>query len=263
METIQRFFRHALLSYKALFGMMDPKTYSLFMVFNPIMQMLFFGFLVNYIYEGKDLSGYIASNALLLCVLSSVFGMMSVVMNDRGNGTLPIVIASPANKGLLFIARTMPHVINGFITSIIGLVVGMLIFDLTISLVQFALLMSIWVVSIMAACSLGLILGACSFWTPSMHLLSNILSSLLLVLSGANYSLTILPGYLQDLAHAFPLMRGVELTKQLLNEGDTSQILPLLTQELALGCLYLVIGIWLVNRAESIARKAGTLELSQ
>ena len=261
MESVQRFVRHATLSYKALHGTMDAKTYFLFMVFSPVMQMLFWGFLVRFIYAGKDLAGYIASNALLLSVFSAVFGMMTVVMSDRSSGTLPIVIASPINKTILFIARTIPHVINGFITSFIGLIIGIFVFDLSISLTQLSILMCIWAVSIFAACALGLILGSASLWTPSMHMLSNFLSSLLLLLSGASYSLSILPNYLQALAHAFPLMRGVELTKQLLNENNTSDLVTLLGQEFLLGCVYLIIGIFVVYFAERIARKTGTLEL--
>ena len=261
MESVQRFYRHASLSYKALHGTMDAKTYFLFMIFSPVMQMLFWGFLVRFIYEGKDLAGYIAANALLLSVFSAVFGMMTVVMGDRSSGTLSIVIATPINKALLFVARTIPHIVNGFITSIIGLLLGIVVFDLTITFNQFSILMCIWLVSVFAACSLGLILGSASLWTPSMHMLSNFLSSLLLLLSGASYSFSILPSYLQSLAQAFPLMRGVELTKQLLNENNTSQLFPLLSQEFLLGCLYLIIGFIVIRFAERLARKAGTLEL--
>ena len=56
-------------------------------------------------------------------------------------------------------------------------------------------------------------------------------------------------------------MRGVELTKQLLNENNTSELWALLGQELLLGCVYLIIGIFVVYFAERLARKAGTLEL--
>ena len=262
MESIQRFYRHASLSYKALNGTMDAKTYFLFMVFSPVMQMLFWGFLVRFIYNGEDLAGYVASNALLLSVFSAVFGMMTVVMSDRSSGTLPIVIASPINKAVLFVARTIPHIVNGFITSVIGFFIGIFVFDLAISVAQFGVLMLIWIVSIFAACTLGLILGSASLWTPSMHMLSNFLSSLLLLLSGASYSLSILPNYLQTLAHWFPLMRGVELTKQLLNENNTSNLIMLLGQEFLLGFAYLIIGLISIYFAERLARKTGTLELN-
>lgn len=262
MEGINRFIRHAFLSYKALYRVLDLKTYLLFMVFNPLSQMIFFGLLVKYVYGGQDLAGYIASNALLLCVLSSVFGMMTVVMSDRGSGTLPIVMASPVNKGVLFFARTLPHVLNGMMTACLGLLFGSWLFHLSIEFGALLPLLLIWTISIFSACGLGLILGSCSFWTPSMHLLSNILASLLLLLSGANYSLSVMPNWLRPIADYFPLTRGVTLTKAILNDGDYSMMTELLAQEFVLGCIYFIIGIIAIRFAEYLARVKGTMELS-
>lgn len=262
MEGFNRFFRHVFLSYKALNGVLNPKTYLLFMIFNPLSQMIFYGLLVKYVYGGQDLEGYIASNALLLCVLSSVFGMMTVVMSDRGSGTLPIVMASPVNKGILFFARTVPHVLNGFVTACLGLAFGSWLFHLSIGLDVLLPLLLIWTISIFSACGLGLILGSCSFWTPSMHLLSNILASLLLLLSGANYSLSVMPSWLRPIADYFPLTRGVTLTKAILNDGDYSMMTRLLAEEFLLGCVYFIVGILAIRLAEYLARVKGTMELS-
>ena len=116
--------------------------------------------------------------------------------------------------------------------------------------------------SIFSACGLGLILGSCSFWTPSMHLLSNILASLLLLLSGANYSLSVMPSWLRPIADYFPLTRGVQLTKAILNDGDYSMMTRLLTEEFLLGCVYFIVGILAIRLAEYLARVKGTMELS-
>lgn len=262
MENLKRFIRHSKLSYKALFGFLDPKTYVMVMLLNPLTQILFFGMLVNYVYEGQGLVGYIASNALLLCVMSAVFGMMSVVTSDRGMGTLPIVMASPASKSVLFFARSVPHILNGIFTSCLGLGFGLLVFDISISISVILPLIIVWFVSIFSACCLGLILASFSFWTPSMHLLSNLLGSVLLLLSGANYSLSVMPNWLSELARFFPLTRGVELTKALVTEGYAPQFTQLLAQELLLGCFYFTISLAAINYAEYLARGKGTMELS-
>ncbi|MGN7476418.1 ABC transporter permease [Solibacillus silvestris] len=262
MEYIRRFGRHAILSYKALFGFLDPKTYVMVMLLNPLTQILFFGMLVNYVYDGKGLAGYIAANALLLCVMSSVFGMMSVVTSDRAMGTLPIVMASPASKGVLFFARSVPHIVNGIFTACLGLVFGLLLFRISIPLSAVFPLMAVWLVSIFSACCLGLILASCSFWTPSMHLLSNILGSALLLLSGANYSLSVMPSWLSEMAKFFPLTRGVELTKSLVTEGRAPQFLQHMTEEFLLGCIYFAISLIAIRYAEYLARVKGTMELS-
>lgn len=261
MEAIQRFIRHSFLSYKALFGWLDPKVYVLVMVLSPLSQLLFFSTLVNYVYKGENLLGYVAANALLLCVLNSVFGIMSVITSDRGMGTLHLVMSTPANKVSLFLSRSVAHVINGLVTATIGLLFGVVLFQLTISFHEGLILLIIWVCSIFSACGLGLIVGSFCLWSPSMHLWSNLLASLLLLVSGANYPLSRMPEWLQFLGHFTPLTRGVQLTKDILNDKDYSNVVPLLGEELLLGCVFFAISFALLKFAEYQSRSKGTMEL--
>ncbi|WP_456276650.1 ABC transporter permease [Bacillus sp. AK128] len=261
MEAVFRFARHSFLSYKALFGWLDPKVYLLVMVISPLSQLLFFATLVNYVYNGENLAGYLGANALLLCVMNAAFGIMSVVTSDRRMGTLHLVMASPANKVSLFLSRSLAHVINGLVTAIIGLLFGLLLFQVSISLEDSLVLLLIWICSIFSACGLGLIVGSFCLWSPSMHLWSNLLASLLLLMSGASYPYTRLPEWLQNIGQFIPLTRGVQLTKEILNEGTYSNIFPLLSEELLLGCGFFTISLFLLKYAEYLSRSKGTMEL--
>lgn len=262
MEAYKRFYRQAVLSYKGLFGFLNPRTYLLVMILNPLSQLLFFSMLASHIYGKTELAGYIAANALLLCVMSSVFGMMSVVMSDRGMGTLPLVMATPFNKALLFFSRSVPHIVNGIFTAFIGLLFGIVLFKVPISLSVMPFLLCIWLVSIFSACGLGLIIASCSLWTSSMHLISNLIASLLLLVSGANYALAVMPGWLAGVAEVFPLTRGVHLTKAIVNKADSSLFIRLLTEEFLLGVLLFMLGLLSIKLAEYLARKKGSVELS-
>ncbi|MCG3087302.1 ABC transporter permease [Sporosarcina cyprini] len=261
MEAVQRFFRHSVLSYKALFGWLDPKVYVFVMVLNPFSQLLFFAVLVNYVYGGEGLAGYIASNALLLCVMNSVFGMMSVITSDRVMGTLQLVMSTPSSKAPLFISRSLAHVVNGVFTAVMGLLFGILLFGLSIPLDALFSLLVIWLVSIFSACGLGLIIATFCLWSPSMHLWSNLLASLLLLVSGANYPLSVMPAWLEQIAAFVPLTRGVRLTKDIVNQGDFSHVTALLSQEFLLGCFFFAISLVLIAYAEYLARVKGTMDL--
>jgi ABC-2 type transport system permease protein len=261
MEGLYRFFRHSILSYKALFGWLDPKVYILVMVLSPLSQLLFFSTLVKYVYGGEGLAGYIGSNALLLCVMNTVFGMMTVIMSDRRMGTLQLVMSSPSGKMGLFLSRSIAHVFNGLFTAVIGLIFGVVIFGVSISPTDMLYLFLIWSVSIFSACGLGLIVGSFSLWSPSMHLWSNLLASILLVLSGANYPHSILPGWVSLISQMIPLTRGVQLTKDILNEGNYSGLVTLLGQEFLLGCVFFAISILIIKHAEYLSRVKGTMDL--
>lgn len=261
MEILYRFIRHGVLSYKALFGWLDPKVYLFVMVLSPLSQLLFFSVLVNYVYDGQGLVGYIGANALLLCVMNSVFGIMSVITSDRGMGTLQLVMSSPANKVSLFISRSIAHVLNGVFTASIGLLFGVVIFQLAIPFDALLSLLFIWIISIFAACGLGLIVGSFCLWSPSMHLWSNLLASLLLLLSGANYPQAILPQWLGGISQLIPLTRGVQLTKDILDNGDYSRMTILLSEEFLLGCVFFTISLLLIKFADYLARVKGTMDL--
>lgn len=71
-----------------------------------------------------------------------------------------------------------------------------------------------------------------------------------------------MPSWLSDLAKFFPLTRGVQLTKAIVNEGDMSQFVRLLSEEFLLGCLFFTISIVAIRFAEYLARVKGTMELS-
>ena len=254
MEAVQRFLRHGFLSYKALFGWLDPKVYIFVMVLSPLSQLIFFSTLVNFVYKGENLLGYVAANALLLCVLNSVFGIMSVITSDRWMGTLPLDIATPYNKASLFLSRSIAHVLNGLVTAAIGLMFGVLIFQLTISVKEGLVLLVIWLFSIFTATGLGLILGTFCLWSPSMHLWSNLLASLLLLLSGANYPFSRMPEWLQFLGQFTPLTRGVQLTKDILNDGNYANVVSLLGEEILLGIAFFAISFLLLKFAEYQSR---------
>lgn len=263
MDGSKRFFRHALLSYKALFSWLDPKVYLLVMVLAPLSQLLFFSFLVKYVYNGEGLAGYVASNALLLCVMNTVFGIMTIVTSDRSMGTLQLVLVSPTNKVLLFLSRSLFHVVNGLVTACLGLFFGAVLFHISFTVEQLFSLLIVWFVSIFAACGLGFIVGSFCLWSPTMHLWSNLLASALLLLSGANYPRAQLPSWMYEISNFFPLTRGVEVTKGIMSptRGMPVDQWVLLGQEVVLGVVFYIIGFFLIRYAEHLARVKGTMEL--
>lgn len=228
---------------------------------SPLSQLVFFAVLVNFVYDGQGLIGYIGANALILCVFNSVFGIMSIISSDRRMGTLQLVMTSPANKVGLFLARSISHVLNGLFTSIIGLIFGIVIFHISIPLEAIFPLLSVWLISIFSACGLGLIIGCFCLWTPSMHLISNLLASSLLLLSGANYPQVVMPAWMEKLSEFIPLTRGVDLTKQILNDGNNANVMQKLGEEFLLGISFFIISFLFIKYAEYLSRSKGTLDL--
>lgn len=233
------------------------------MVINPLCQLLFFAMLAKYAFNGSNLAGYVVSNALLLCVLNAVFGMMTVITSDRQMGTLQLVVASPANKIAVFFARSLFHMFSGLFTAALGLAFGTLIFGLSFSGEQLIWLGLVWAVSIFAACGLGFVISSFALWSSSMHIWTNLLAGLLLLFSGASFPRSLMPAWMHRLSEFFPLTRGVEVTKSLVTPGDISHtyLLSRIAEEFLLGSVFYLAGILLFFYAEYLARVKGSMEM--
>jgi hypothetical protein len=83
---------------------------------------------------------------------------------------------------------------------------------------------------------------------------------LLLIFSGANVDLNILPNWMQAISNVLPLTRGIASARALIAGADVQAILPLLAQELGIGMAYGLLGYFLFQWVEISAKRRGTLE---
>ena len=89
------------LSYAALFNWAQPSIYIPTLLGAPTFQILFFAALGSYA-TGMDPEFFAIGNAVQVCSMSGIYGMTMAVANERWFGTLPALMASPANRAALF-----------------------------------------------------------------------------------------------------------------------------------------------------------------
>jgi ABC-2 type transport system permease protein len=89
---------------------------------------------------------------------------------------------------------------------------------------------------------------------------NNTVYFLLLIFSGANVDLAVLPGWMQALSNALPLTRGIASARVLIAGASLQEILPLLVQEIGIGLVYGLLGFFLFRLVEVTAKRRGTLE---
>ena len=51
-------------------------------------------------------------------MLAGVFGKTMAIANERWFGTLPALLATPANRAALFAGRFLPQIVNGLLVSL-------------------------------------------------------------------------------------------------------------------------------------------------
>ncbi|SCY60719.1 ABC transporter permease [Alkaliphilus peptidifermentans] len=257
---MKKFFRISLISFKALLGWLDPKLYVIYKIVDPALQMIFYTLLIQFVYKSQDITPWILGNAFLLCTKNAVFAVGTMLRNDRDQGTLQLIIASPANKLYVYIARVFFNVLDASLTVVIGLVIGVIFFGLDFTGINILLFTLSILTAMVGGMGIGLVLGSIALVMREIHLFLNVANMMLYILTGASFSRERLPSAMYFLSNIIPLTRSIDASRIIMEKGNLSTALQLLGVDLAIGSIYILIGFTLYGYFEYKARVSATLE---
>jgi len=260
-DPLARLLRKASLSYKALFAAMSWKQYLMVNLGTPLLQMLCFSLLSRHVYGEQDLAPWLVGNALVMTYFNAVFGVGSQLSAERSSGTLILLIASPASRMGIFLPRVLLHILDGLLAVFLGFGAALLCFGLSMPAGQGAAFLLVFTVASLCAMSFGLIIACFGLLTRDLNLILNISSMAMLGLTGANFPLSRLPDWLQQVSRLLPLTRSIELCRALQQGQSLAAHWPLLLGEIALALVFMAAGLLLFGLIERLAVKQGMLEL--
>lgn len=247
----------SIFTYRALFHWLSPASYLAEKMLFPVVQMTFFMLLGKY-GAAQPLDFYLVGNALLVAY-QSTFTVANAVADERWQGTLQYVVASPANRAIVFFGRGVGHAIDGTITIVAAFLIA-LAYGLDLSHSNVAgLALAVFVASF-SATAFGLFLGAAAYLVLDANFLANLAMFVLLLVTGTNVPLSDLPGVLLPVSQVVPLTRSVAAARMLVAGGPATDALPLIAQDVVIGALWGVGGLLLFGWLEVQARRRGTLE---
>ncbi|HLF28289.1 MAG TPA: ABC transporter permease [Anaerolineae bacterium] len=250
----------AIISYRALFRWLQPSMYLASKVFMPVTYMLFFTFIGVYATGWQNAGFYVIGNAVQMAAISGIFGVTMSIGGDRWAGTLPYLFGTPANRFVMFAGRALMHILDGMLGVGIALIWGALLLGLNLSQTDPLAFGLTILITTFSTSGMGLLLGCLSLTVVEVFFINNLVFFLMMVFSGANIPLEILPGWMQTISQAMPLTRGIAASRQLVAGGRLSDVAPLLVGELLVGLVYLLIGYSLFRWFEFQAKRRGTLE---
>ena len=254
------FARSAYFQYVALFQWATVQGYIAYKVLLPVTQILFFVELGTYATGRQNALYFALGNALQLSANAGIFGVIATVANERQFGTLPILLASPANRLVTFLSRAVVNVIDGIATVIVGLAVAAILFGLDLQHGNLLLLgLCVLVISFTTA-GLGLLFGSIGLIMRDAIIIANVVYYLLLVVCGINFPVSRLPEVIQLVSYGLPLTRGVEAAREAAAGASFSHISGLLAGEVVVGVLYALAGYALFRLLEAYARRGGLQE---
>jgi len=259
-QNIRVFLSSAVFSYRAQFSWLNPTMWLTMKLILTLSQMAFFVFVGLFI-RGPSVIPFIAiGNALQTVSWNTVFSVVNITSHDKWDGTLPLVLATPANRLPLFIGRAMVHVFDGMLSVVISFAFAAFIFGVDFGQANTLALTLTVLLTALTMAGFGLLIGGLSFYYREPLIFANIFLFTLLIFCGVNFPVQDLPQFVQPFSYAIPLTYGVSAARSAIAGATLLDIAPLLGQQLIVGLVSIVLGYAFFRSFENIARKTGRIE---
>jgi ABC-2 type transport system permease protein len=253
------FFVGGLISYRALFGFLNPWIFVPSLLVAPIFQILLF----VYIGRSAGLESdefYVIGNAVQYTAIPCLFAMTQTIAGERYQQTLGYILVTPAARLPLFLGRAVPVIVNSFFVGLFALFVGGAIVGIDLPASSYAPLAVVMAVAAYSCTGLGLVAAALGLIIRETSVLSNILFGLLLIFTGANVPLDDLPGWMQSVAQVLPFTHAIEAARDVADGSSLADVSGLVGTEATIGTVYAVAGYAMLRYVEGVSRRRATLE---
>ena len=190
---------------------------------------------------------------------STLFGSGGAIQWQRWQGTLEVIVASPAPFVLVLLPLTLATATIGIYSVVATLAWGRLVFGIPFTIVHPLYFVLAVPATILSLGLLGLVLATTFILYRYANALSNMLEWPVLLISGMLVPLALLPGWVSPIAWLLAPTWGIRSIRAAALGGDP---LPSLALMLFLGAVYFVLGTILLRNFERLARKNATLSLT-
>jgi ABC-2 type transport system permease protein len=259
VSALRVFVLGGVFSYRALFNWLHPAVFVPTMLANPVLQIVFFTVLGRALNVADD-RYFVVGNAIQAAAIAGVFGMVMALANEREFGTLPAILASPANRLALFGGRALPVAATALFTSAFGFGLGWLLLDVPVAASALPLLAGIAALTALSCTMFGLALGSVGLRFRDLWVGSNLAYSLMLLLCGGTVPPAALPGWLAALGQGLPLTHGMAAARRLAAGARPHDVLGLVGGEAGIGLAYGVAGYLLLRLFERQSRQRAALD---
>jgi len=258
MNNLKVFVSSAIFSFRAQFDWLNPAMWITMKFVLSLSQMAFFAFVG--VFAGASVPFIAIGNALQSLSWNTVFSVINITGHDKWDGTLPLVLATPAHRMPLFIGRAMIHVVDGLISVAISFAFAAFIFGVNFGQADvLALTLTVFLTAFTMA-GFGLFIGGLSFFFRNPMVFANIFTFVLLIFCGVNFPVQSLPTVIQPVSYLFPLTYGITAARSAISGGNLIQIAPTLALQLIVGFAAMVVGFLFFRSFENSARKTGKME---
>ena len=208
---------------------------------------------------------YLLVGALLWNYLSMLFDVLSETVSwERWEGTIEYTFMSPSSRITHLLGMGFYAVVYGVLQTALTLGVCYLFFDLDLSRANYGGALLVLVVCSVSLVGFGIVAAVLPLLSPEKgQQVSYIVSSVLLLVSGVYYDVSVLPNWMQAIATVSPVTYALEGGRAALLEGaGAAELWESIRVLLVMGVVFVPLGMWIFHLGEVYAKKTGKLKRS-
>ncbi len=215
--------------------------------------------------DTQFLMTYLLVGALLWNYLSMLFDVLSETVSwERWEGTIEYTFMSPSSRITHLLGMGFYAVVYGILQTALTLGVCMAFFDLDLSNANYWGALLVLAVASVSLVGFGVVAAVLPLLSPEKgQQVSYIVSSVLLLVSGVYYKVSVLPEWMQAIATVSPVTYALEGSRAALQDGaGISELWESIRVLLVMGVVFVPLGLFVFHLGERYAKKTGKLKRS-
>jgi ABC-2 type transport system permease protein len=213
--------------------------------------------------ETAKATTFLLIGSLVWSFLSMIFDLLSETVSwERWEGTIEYTFMSPASRSTQLLGMGVYAIAYGIARVIVMLITISFFFDLSLGNANYlgaAVILGICSISLVG---FGMVAAVMPLLSPEKgQQVTNIVTAVLLLVSGIYYSVEVLPDWLEPIARISPVYYALDGIRDTLIDGASldsqwNNIWPLLI----MAAVFPPLGLWLFQRGEHYAKRTGLLK---
>lgn len=215
--------------------------------------------------DANNLILYLGIGTVVWAYLRAVFSNISeMIVWERWEGTIEYTMMAPISRLTHMLGVSLFSIVYALMRTVLLLIALFLFFDVDLSHANAGGALAIILVGSLSFVGVGIMAAVLPLlFTERGEEMTFIISSLLLLVSGVYYPVSVLPGWMQAAANISPatyVLEGMRAT--ILDGTSTSHLGQYLIPMAIIGALTLPLGMFVFTSVERYAKRTGRLKRS-
>jgi ABC-2 type transport system permease protein len=227
-----------------------------------VSQVTFFALIGKLLQKEAQTDFLLIGNAIMVAGMGATFALHQPT-NERGNGTLPLLLASPSRPVVVMLARGLYVVADAIWSALLGLAIVGPAFGLHFPWPRALIVIPLTVlVGVAAYCFSTFLAGVIIAHRNINNLVVNTTIVLLMALCGVNVPVSFYPTWLEWISRCLPITDGLEAIRGVLAGDAWSSVAAHVGGELLAASGWLALALLTFGRFIRAGQRDGSLEFA-